>query len=304
MTKIFHNKIFARLFLFALLISAAFVLTGCGASLTVYDYTSGGVRYNAFELSIDTDTVVAMERTAATKSDGSKYTVENYFFELFEYYGYEPTAAALTDEKYTVRYVRAFEYGDTDLDRLGVEVDFTAEIISENPFTRDILLSAENPFNGLREKYDGTDGTGTLLGQIKNGRVTIDEFGEKTTVFPAVTDAFPVLRGENLDGLLLGYAYFASSRMKSSGVSAPIGGGNSAYLFSRYFDGTEGTIEFEYTRPVPYGWYLVALAAGGAVLAVILIVTREKKKKPTLLDRFPYNPEEYRDYEVRLPTKR
>ncbi len=55
---------------------------------------------------------------------------------------------------------------------------------------------------------------------------------------------------------------------------------------------------------MPYGWYLVALAAGGAVLAVILIVTREKKKKPTLLDRFPYNPEEYRDYEVRLPTKR
>lgn len=303
MTNTPHNKIISRLFLCVILAVAAFALTGCGASLTVYDYSSGGVRYNAFELSVDTDTVREMERTAATKSDGSKYTVENYFFELFEYYGYELASASLTDDKYTVRYVRAFD-GETDLDRLGGKVDFTAEIISENPFTRDILLSAENPFNGLREKYDETSGTGTVLGQLKYGRVTVDEFGEKITVFPAVTDAFPALRGESLDGLLLGYARFASSRMKSSGVSSSTGGGNSEYMFSRYFDGTDTTIDFEYTRPVPYGWYLVALVVGGAVLAAILVVTREKKKKPTLLDRFPYDPEEYRDYESRLPTKR
>ena len=305
MTNTTNKKFISRLFLCALLAVAAVALTGCGASLTVYDYTSGGVRYNAYELTIDVDTVEAMERTAATKDDGSQYTVAEYFLELFDYYGYALDAASISGGKYTALYVCEVD-GDSDLDRIGEKVEFKAEIVSENPFTRDILMTADNPFNGVRQKYDETaSGTGTILGQIKNGRVTIDEYGERTVVFPSVTAAFPALRGENLDGLLLGYGRFGSSRMRSSGGSTSIGGGNSEYVFSRYFDDTTATMEFEYTRPVPYGWYLVALAAGAVVLAIILIVTREKNKtETTLLDRFPYNPEEYRDYESHLPTKR
>ena len=116
------------------------------------------------------------------------------------------------------------------------------------------------------------------------------------------SDAFPYLKDADPDGLLLNYSRVGSKRMESSGTVARTDGKNSEYVFSRYFDDAQTTVDFEYRRPVPYGWYLTALGAGAVTLAVFLIITRAKKTKTTLLDRFPYNPEEYRDYDNNLPS--
>ena len=91
--------------------------------------------------------------------------------------------------------------------------------------------------------------------------------------------------------------------MESSGTAVK-SGDSTAYVFTRYFDDTDTYMEYEYKRAVSYGWYMTAIAAGAIVFGVIILVTRTKKQKqkPTLLDRFPYNPEEYRGYDDNLPA--
>ena len=282
-------------------ILVAFLLTGCGAKVTLYEYSSDGVRYNMYELTFDADTVASMERTAATDGDGKKYTVEGYFYKLFTDFGYTLASAERTDKAYTVRYVKAVS-GLSELDAAGTKTDFT-RTESSNPFIHTYTDVSPNPFNGVRDTYDNieSDKSQTVLERIKNGAVAFDEFGERVVSFPALTDAFPYLRGADLDGLELDYVRYGTTRTDSTGTVVPTGDKSAMFVFSRYFDDTETTIDFTYTRAEPYGWYLVAIAAGGLAVAVIYVVTRPKKEKPTLLDKFPYNPEQYRDYDSHLP---
>lgn len=297
------KKKLVRLFAVAAICFSAAMLTGCGASLTLYDYTEDGKRYNVYELAIDADTVHQMEATAASDADGKKYTVPDYFFSLFNGFGYELKSAEMNTDGFVASYIRLVST-EPDLFKTGTTPEFTTTH-TENPFVRTYTSSAENPYNGVRAAYDRVlpDQSSTLIQQLKNGKVTIDDNGDRTVVFPSVQDAFPYLKGMDVDGMLLNYARTGSSRMDSSGRKK-IYDGAEYYVFSRYFDDTDSAIEFKYKRPVTYGWYLVALAAGGATVAIIAAATRTKKQKPTLFDRFPYNPEEYRDYDSHLPTKR
>ncbi len=280
----------------------AFVFIGCGASVTVYDYSEDGVRYNMYELSFDADTLENMERTAATDVNGNKYKIEDYLYELFTDFGYTPVDATRDANGYTVCYRRAVGVS-SELFQAGSTVEFV-RTYKENPFIRTYKDVSPNPFNGVRETYDNIEPThsSTLLERIKNGAIAFDEFGEPMMGQPALADAFPYLKSANLDGLPLNYVRYGTSRMTSSGKSIETGDKTAAYVFTRYFDTTETQIAFEYKRAVPYGWYMTALIAGGFVLLIFILATRKKKEKPTLLDRFPYNPEEYRDYESHLPT--
>lgn len=283
---------------------AAALLSGCGASLTVYDYTENGERYNKFVLSLDADVVRAMEDSAIYDGDGKRYTVQSYFYSLFTGFGCELTDARYDGDGYTVAYRKAYD-GATDLEEIGTKVAFE-RTIKRDPFIKTVEETSPNPFNGVRQAYDEVlpEQSSTLIQQLKNGRVAVDEFGETVVQFPSVTDAFPYLRRLNADGLLLNYVMRASKRTKTSGERISTSGRNGEFMFSHYFDRTVTDMRLKYKRPVPYGWYLVALAAGGATVAIIVLCTRKKKpKKPTLLERFPYNPEEYRDYETHLPTK-
>ncbi len=261
---------------------AAPLLAGC-AEVTVYDYSDGEYRYNVYELEIDADTVARMEATAATDADGKKYDVPDYFREMFSRLGYELVDASNFGGAYVATFEKKFGLsGETELDEFGTPVKYTAEYI-DNPFVRDITLTADNPFNGVREKYDATPQyqTATALAQLKNGWGAFDEFGEWHVSFPSVTDAFPYLKTVDPDGLLLNYAIAGSSRMQSSGTSKRIDADNSRYEFSRYFDDSDAQMLFEYKRPIVYGWYIAALAAGGATIAIFLIVTRKKNKDKT-----------------------
>ena len=281
------------------------MLTGCGASLTVYDYTENGLRVNEYELTIEASLVEKMESSAATDASGKKYTVPEYFFALFDRIGYSLQQASMTSAGYYARFKKVFSAGVMpELFEVGKQIEYSLDY-KENPFTRRYKRVSENPFNGVRAAFDEVrpGQSGQIIQQLKNGIVTVNEYGEATVAFPSVIDAFPYLNGIDLSGLLLNYATVASSRMDSSGRKIEGEANSALYVFSRYFDDTFNTIEFEFNRPVPYGWYLVALGVGALIIAVFALVTREKKKKPTLLDRFPYNPEEYRDYESHLPTK-
>ena len=265
-----------RIIILLAAVLAALVLTGCGATLSVYDYTEDGVRYNMYELSIDADTVAAMESSAAEDTDGNKYTVEGYFARLFDDYGYSLVSASRAGGKYTVRYRKAV-VGGGDLGKSGTEVKFTATH-TENPFVRTYTAVAQNPFNGVREAYDSVLPlqSSTVVERLKNGVVVHDQNGEVIVSFPSLTNAFPYLKGLNPDGLLLNYVRYGSDRMESSGRKVK-SGESTAYVFSRYFDDTEAYMTYTYKRAVPYGWYIVAIAAGALVFGTILLVTRNKK---------------------------
>lgn len=285
-----------------LLALSALFLTGCGASVTVYDYTEDGRRYTACELKIDASTVASMQDSAALDPDGNKYTVEGYFQKLFTDFGYTLVSASSTQDGYAARYSKMV-VGADDLAANGTAVEFTTTH-TENPFIRTYTAVSQNPFNGVRQKYDTAQPlhTSTIVERLKNGAVARDEHGELVVSMPALEVAFPYLKSLNPDGLLLNYVRYGSDRMQSSGTKKTDQKGT-AYVFSRYFDDTQAYIEYTYKRAVPYGWYLTALAAGAIVFGVIMLITRTKKQKPTLLDRFPYNPEQYRDYDTHLPTK-
>ncbi|MCH5154656.1 MAG: hypothetical protein J1F71_05535 [Clostridiales bacterium] len=271
----FSLKKSKRIIILLSAIVAALFLTGCGATLSVYEYTEGGVRFQLYELSIDEDTVAAMESTATADEDGNKYTVEGYFARLFDDYGYSLVAASRTGGKYTVRYRKPVGVGD--LDDVGTAVNFTTTH-TENPFVRTYTAVAQNPFNGVREAYDNVLPlqSATVIERLKNGVVAHDQNGEVVVSFPSIENAFPYLKGLNPDGLLLNYVRYGSDRMESSGRKVK-SGETTAYVFSRYFDDTEAYISYTYKRAVPYGWYITAIAAGALALGAILLITRKKK---------------------------
>lgn len=256
---------------------AALFLTGCGATLSVYDYTEDGVRYNMYELSIDGDTVAAMESSAATDSDGNKYTVEAYFARLFNDYGYGLVDASRAGGKYTVRYRKAM-IGVGELGESGTAVSFTTTH-TENPFIRTYTAVAQNPFNGVREAYDSVLPlqSSTVVERLKNGVIARDQNGEVIVSFPSLENAFPYLKELNPDGLLLNYVRYGSDRMESSGRKIKVGE-STAYMFSRYFDDTEAIITYTYKRAVPYGWYITAIAAGALVFGAILLFIKKRKE--------------------------
>lgn len=274
-------------------------LTGCGARLTVYDYASGGIRFSLYTLEIDADTVEAMERTAATKPDGGRYTVEDYFYGLFTLLGCELMYAERTDGGYAVQYRKA-HIGGMDIDTVPA---FTSDY-SENGFVRTYTAVAPDPFNGLREKYDNAPpgSSSNVIEILKNGYTVRNEYGEAMVVYPSVRDAFPYAASVGEDGLQLDYVWAGSARMDSTGVKNELGDNRAEYVFSRYFDDSERSIGLKYRVAVPYGWYMMAILAGLITLTVFSLVTRTKKQKSTLLDRFPYDPEEYRSYDDHLPT--
>lgn len=290
------------------LVVCAFVLTGCGASLSVYDYTaSDGTRYNEYELSISRETLARMEKSAINDLSGKKYTAKSYFYQLFEFYGYNIVSATDDDNGYKAVFRKAVTY-TSELDSVCGTVEFTRERV-HNGFVATVTSTADNPFNGVRQKYDDVqpNQAATVLQQLKNGRVSIDEYGDVKVDLPSVIAAFPYLQTVDMSGFLLNYGRIETVRAKSSGIAyAQSDGDTAVYVFPRYFDYTETQIQIITKRAVSYGWYAVALAAGLATVAIIAIITREKRQKttPTLLDRFPYNPEEYRDYNSYLPQKR
>lgn len=306
-----------------LAVFSALMLSGCGASVTVSSYTQNGVRYNSYTVELDEALVTRMESSAAVNADGERYTVHRYLYELFagsNGLGCEIVDSRYRDGAYVATYRRAF-YGEPQqltepaafvkrsyLCDISTQLDYNAKVLSQNPFTRRISRTSPDPFNGVRAAYDSVEPSqsGTVIQRLKNGTFSTDaDTGERIVYVPALGDAFPYLRGIEPDGILLNYATVGAKRMDSLGSASAIDRDHSEYVFSRYFDDTERTIGFEYTRPVTYGWYIVALAVGGLVVAVFVLATRQKHQGPTLLsERFPYNPEEYRDYESRLPRAR
>ncbi len=262
----------------------AMLLTGCGASISVYDYTENGVRYNEYEVTIDNAVVAEMERTATTDRYGETYTVASYLESLFGEYGYSLVDASKTDVAYTAAFRKAIA-GEPELYRVGNAVEFVTETDS-GAFVRTYTASAKNPFDGVREKFDALESgqAYTVLDRIKFGVTAHDEYNEPVIVFPSVYTAFPYLDGMSPDGLRLDYSRNGSSRMKSSGAAIELGNKTSKYTFSRYFDGTDNVIVFEYKRPVPYGWYAVAVAVGGIVLAIFAIVVKRKRAEAQTQD--------------------
>lgn len=280
MLKSIKSKLI-RLAIVIAAVALSVFLTGC-AELSVYDYSDGEHRYNVYELHIDADTVSRMEATAARDAAGKKYTVSEYFREMFSRLGYEPMDASGFGGGYTATFRKAFLSGQrTELDEFGTAIEYSAEYV-DGAFVRDVRLTADNPFNGVREKYDAVPQyqTATALAQLKNGWGAFDEYGEWHVSFPSVTDAFPYLKSIDPDGLLLKYAIAGSSRMESSGTSTRINDDTSRYEFARYFDDSDTRLVFEYKRPVVYGWYLVALGAGVITVAGFIIATRKKKPTP------------------------
>ncbi len=315
MNPIARIKKLRRMFAVVAVAVAAALLGGCGASVTVSAYTENGVRYNEYAVEIPLDVLEIMERTAATDANGDKYTVHGYLFELFSGYDFTLVDSQRKNGKYTAVYKKAFAGASTEpaepaefvkgsrLRDIAEQITYTTDI-TRNPFVRRYKSVSRDPFNGVRAAYDDVrqGQSATVIQRLKNGLITtIVATGERVVLLPGVQDAFPYLHGLDVGGLILNYATVGSTRMDSSGAKRELDGDNSMYVFSRYFDDAEREIVFEYSRPEVYGWYLVAVAAGGIVVAAFVIATRQKKNKPTLLDRFPYNPEEYRDYENRLP---
>lgn len=255
----------------------AFALTGCGASVAVYDYTENGVRYNEYEISVDADAVSKMESSAAIDRNGDKYVFKDYLYALFTEFGYELTDATFTNDGYTASY-RKVVAGEPELFSVGTPVSFTATS-TKNPFIKTYTAVSPNPFDGVREYYDGIERgrSATMLERIKNGVTVRDEFGDAVTVFPSIAQAFPYLNELDPDGLRLDYVQTRSDRMKSSGTAERVGNRTVRYTFSRYFDYTENIMAYEYKRAVPYGWYGVAVAAGAVVFAAIMLATRKKR---------------------------
>lgn len=292
-----------RIIICLALAAAALFMTGCGATLTVYDSTEDGVRYNQYELTLDDALVSAMENSAAVSQNGEKMKVADYLARIFSDYGYTLVRAENGNGTYTVCYRKAVgENGE--LFAVGSKVSF-ASVSTQTPFIKTYVSTSQNPFNGVRKTYDEVlpDRSVTVLERIKNGLVTFNGHGDRIVEYPSLTEAFPYVKGCDPSALLLGYVRYGSKRMRSSGAQRIAQGSIAEYRFTRYFDDSYTEISFEYDRAVPYGWYIIAIAAGAAVLGIFVLATRAKKpKKPTLTDRFPYNPEEFRDYETRLPS--
>lgn len=288
-------------------VMCAFMLTSCGAKVNVYSYTSSDGYHNDVEIVLPKNVVNAMQDGAAINPEtNEKWTVNEYFTELLTSeltnFGYE-LDYAIWEERggYNAIFTRVYADDEiTDLVELtGVAYEMEYEHV-DKMFTRDYTATMNNPYNNARTAYDAIaqDSSDTLAAVIKNGL-----FVSNAQLFPSLQQAFPALADYNMDALQLSYTMYDYARKSSSGEKR-VSGDGAWYTFTRNFDEEQRTIDFAFATPVSWGWYLVALLATGATVLAIYLITREKKQKPTLLDRFPYNPETYRDLDDNLPAKR
>ena len=146
---------------------AALLLTGCGASVTVSAYNENGIRYNEYVIEIDMDIVDKMESSAALDSNGEKYTVGGYLFELFTGYNCELVDSGYRKHTYYTIYRKAFEgeaeaskkptpaafVSDSRLHDITEQITYTTDL-TRNPFVRNYTSTSPDPFNGVRAAYE------------------------------------------------------------------------------------------------------------------------------------------------------
>lgn len=155
-----------------------------------------------------------------------------------------------------------------------------------------VEVTQPNPFNGLRLSYDeaAPGQNANIMQMLKNGiGTTVD--GVWVSLLPPIAEAFPYIKTCNLDELKLNLYLSGSNRMASDGTKIRTRGG-AYYMWERKFDTADTSITLQYYRPNSLGWNIVAILAAGITVTVILLVTRNNKKKhkPTLEERFPYDP--------------
>lgn len=302
-----------RLLPILILLFAAFALSGCGASITVSEFYINGEYYNDIELRAPSELVQTLNDSAVTVNN-KKWTFPAYVSALmtgsdtnFDYT--EITAEIQDSGDYVFVYRKRFLSRETaDLALMSGTIVKTVSTQSTNGFIKSISTTSPNPFNNLRKNYDdivNPNASTTRLQILKNGvkvrQVNTNEF---VTLFPSFTEAFPAAKNYELDSLMLSVLqYVNSNRRASSGEMVSSDSQGAVYKFTRPFDTYDRTVDYDYTRIDALGWSLMSLLIGGIVILVIALITHKKPPKETLPDRFPYNPETFKDIDINLPTK-
>ncbi len=129
-----------------------------------------------------------------------------------------------------------------------------------------------------------------------------------TKLLPGLTEAFPAVNLDAYTNVLLRNYWYASKKMNVN-YDNKVGAADSDgtpdtygvyYLFEKTVGEGDTTVEYEYYRADPTGWYLVAIAVGGLTVLIAYLVARNKKRRQEkqppakVQDSFPYDP--FADY--------
>lgn len=297
------------------LVCCAVLLTGCGASVDVYAYAYDGGYANEVHIRLDLQATDAMNASSieaypqADEVSGLRaWTVEEYFTELMT----SPTVgldyellSTIKDGELTMAFVKRFATSaELDTNNLYAVPDVVSTTTT-NGFLYHRVRTRENPFNGLRTAYDESfDSTG-FIGKLKNGMgYYVDEEGSDRYyhhLFPSLVTAFPIAETYDLSDIGLNYIEIGNARRGNNGYEVSASPQSSYYVFERNFDYEYSQVIYDYNTVNTVGWYILAVVIGGIVLLAILFFTSKKKPKSGLVDKFPYNPEKYKDINSNLP---
>lgn len=298
------------------MIFAAVALTGCGARFDVYAYATENGYANEVHIIVNKEVVHALNESSQKAYPDYDYitglnawTLEDYIYFLMvsETTGlmYQSVSVEESDSEYIYKYVKEFaDSKESDVNNLYAVPDVLSTTTT-NGFIYHRVKTRENPFNGLAAAYEESTDADSIIGKIKNGMGYYVEEAEGERyyyhLFPSIYTAFPIARQYNLSDIVLNYVEVGYARRGCNGMEIPINSQNSYYVFSRNFDNQDHNVIYDYNTVNSVGWYLVALLVGFLVFAFIMWFTHTKKMKTNLVDRFPYNPEKFKDINSHLP---
>lgn len=295
-----------------LMVFTLFSATACGASVSLYTGSENGNTVYFLEARLPLSLYGNIQQSGAERHEigqPPKWRLEDWLAEfsryvmftdgsMFEYEGY-----SIDSNEYVATFKRTVTPNSGGSGSNDDSEDDNV-VIKDYFYFYAVEVTEENPFNGLRSEYDAAvpGQSGTLMQMIKNGIGYFDDEGYHERL-PSLSAAFSETAKYLPETLKLNFYLDGSAKMNTTGNKKVING-KTYYLWERSFDASEDYITYRYFRANSLGWNVTALIIAGVTVLIILIVTRSKKEKPTLLDKFPYDPSKYEDIYSNLPAEK
>lgn len=295
------RKLCNKFIIVGLLLVLALSLTGCsGTSVSLYTSSTTAGSRHTLEIRVPQKLCASLESTAAILPTDLRTGLKYDRWNIYDYLKIISESMTLGDGS---QYQLVRERGEgtekvyvlvrdfTPSDDEDEEDDQVEMNVKDYFFFYTVEVTQPNPFNGYRALYDQAEPT--LMQALRNG---FDAYIDNKKVhIPALDQAFPLIKNCNLDELTLNLYLGGSNRMASDGTKVRKSSewySGTFYLWDRKFDTEDTTITLQYYRPNSLGWNIVAIVLAGLTVTAVLLLTRGKKKKhkPTLEERFPYDP--------------
>jgi len=215
------------------------------------------------------------------------WTIEDYLFALASFVDIEFVSMRTKEDNPAVNGFRNLEFRKViDISTYPVEADGSIRSFVQS-ITQNSTLQRVNRFSLFVHRYRQTmpNPFVAYYAQYQNppSRSLFCIFRNGHEQLPSFFEAFPFASSTafNINNFTVNFVIRSNNRYTVFGddfMYVDRNTGNRYYVFTARFDGNFDYIIFEFIRPNPLGWYLLAILLGITAIVIILIISKFKLK--------------------------